>query len=1206
MLTDGIVFSSHFTPAYQVVHQGSKVFQRLPPPADPSSSSASAPSVDLANNTSDSAMVDRPPVTRSKDEFFGGVTRRGKSRDAPAVHHTHTSGDLLGVVSNFVAKPEGGRCDVCEICNFTKFAGIAGHRCAQCNRKTCARCGGWFGSQSSWVCKTCFGNLSSPSSATCDSEHRHGAKRLTGPLSSAIPSHGRESSSSPLSPESSPHPRLNVPTSSATITASPTEGAQSGYAGAASRARLRNTMRDHRSASEEEHTWIHFQPTLSSHTHYPHPHHPTHNYYHHHPQQQPSTSTVLPQYQQQHFTHYPSSSTAVTHHCTPPQLRHAAGPASGRALGDSWSHPGVPPPLRFKSHTLRTAEYGRSSTLSCGSAEGSPHGDFNRGYLQRTGGGGQPDPGSVSEPCQPETFLRGQYRKSFINESRRYQQSVDADRPTSKRSAFWSSSPDGTSLTGQVYLRKLRGSSGTGLLSSFGLKLVIGKRVPSDMVGTFVSSVKEGSVADVMGELQIGDEILEWNGHSLRGLHQKERAQRNALTLGMDYHTAVNDFNEESDGATSSSLSRHGEETNFPEDEDDDYRDTPVQEDADPHLQLTLLFDEKRTLIVSILAARDLPPQFNTKSWLCNSFCQISILPETDEIKTRCTKVVYNTNDPVWNHNFAYQDFEVESRELEVAVFDYHQNKPALIGEVLINLQVADLSGRAYWYPIPPPWEAADLDPSNQATDDWSDDASDKDAVQTSHQPAAGGKQRTLRAISPRSVPSQLSSVRHHLRQHQRTGNQRNFQQESRIQTRHETGFRQPSDRWARFTLSEDEQSFLSDNSEASGFSSFSKLSLQSSQFHHRQRLIAANLGSARQSHQSTRNRSACHSPTQELIVETGEEEDEDERNIVDERKQKQEKETKPVVDQPKANFTEDKSTPSSMATMTAANEVKTGVATSAASANSAHKKSKASFQRSEEVLPAHIQTNEKATVSGGYKAPGAVAEGAGFGGIAASSVQPGGGATGYQGSHHIAIQHHTSTSLLCSTAGRKDQLALEMGEVHVGEFVEGLGPGQLVGRQVLGMPCLGEIQLSFFDRKGHLEVEVIRARGLQQKNTSKPLPTPYVKLHLLEGKQSVEKMRTTAPARLTSPINVSVWGEYGRMDKKVFLGMCEIVLDDLDLRSIVFGWYKLFGMIAATAQHHKQVRRHSGASSNAISAGAQRTSSRRHASKTRQSRVKS
>lgn len=47
-------------------------------------------------------------------------------------------------------------------------------------------------------------------------------------------------------------------------------------------------------------------------------------------------------------------------------------------------------------------------------------------------------------------------------------------------------------------------------------------------------------------------------------------------------------------------------------------------------------------------------------------------------------------------------------------------------------------------------------------------------------------------------------------------------------------------------------------------------------------------------------------------------------------------------------------------------------------------------------------------------------------------------------------------------------------------EFIEGLGPGQLVGRQVLGAPALGDIQLSLCHQKGFLEVEVIRARGLQ------------------------------------------------------------------------------------------------------------------------------
>lgn len=61
--------------------------------------------------------------------------------------------------------------------------------------------------------------------------------------------------------------------------------------------------------------------------------------------------------------------------------------------------------------------------------------------------------------------------------------------------------------------------------------------------------------------------------------------------------------------------------------------------------------------------------------------------------------------------------------------------------------------------------------------------------------------------------------------------------------------------------------------------------------------------------------------------------------------------------------------------------------------------------------------------------------------------------------------------------------------EGQLSEFIEGLGPGQLVGRQVLASPALGEIQLSLCDRRGHLEVEVIRARGLQCKPGSKVLP---------------------------------------------------------------------------------------------------------------------
>lgn len=58
----------------------------------------------------------------------------------------------------------------------------------------------------------------------------------------------------------------------------------------------------------------------------------------------------------------------------------------------------------------------------------------------------------------------------------------------------------------------------------------------------------------------------------------------------------------------------------------------------------------------------------------------------------------------------------------------------------------------------------------------------------------------------------------------------------------------------------------------------------------------------------------------------------------------------------------------------------------------------------------------------------------------------------------------------------------------HITDFIEGLGPGQLVGRQVLASPSLGDIQLSLCDRKGNLEVEVIRARSLKAKTGSKVL----------------------------------------------------------------------------------------------------------------------
>ncbi|XP_064652466.1 regulating synaptic membrane exocytosis protein 2-like isoform X3 [Lineus longissimus] len=164
--------------------------------------------------------------------------------------------------------------------------------------------------------------------------------------------------------------------------------------------------------------------------------------------------------------------------------------------------------------------------------------------------------------------------------------------------------------------------------------------------------------------------------------------------------------------------------------------------------------------------------------------------------------------------------------------------------------------------------------------------------------------------------------------------------------------------------------------------------------------------------------------------------------------------------------------------------------------------------------------------------------------------------------------------------------------EGQFGDFVEGLGPAQLVGRQVLGSPCLGEIQLGLFDRKGHLEVEVIRARGLMAKPGAKVmpgkvLPAPYVKVYLMEGKNCIEKQKTTIARRTLDPLyqqqlifleayhskvlQVTVWGDYGRMDRKVFMGVAQIMLDDLDLSNIVIGWYKLFTTSSLINHHHRR-----------------------------------
>ncbi|XP_061763507.1 regulating synaptic membrane exocytosis protein 1 isoform X23 [Nerophis ophidion] len=145
----------------------------------------------------------------------------------------------------------------------------------------------------------------------------------------------------------------------------------------------------------------------------------------------------------------------------------------------------------------------------------------------------------------------------------------------------------------------------------------------------------------------------------------------------------------------------------------------------------------------------------------------------------------------------------------------------------------------------------------------------------------------------------------------------------------------------------------------------------------------------------------------------------------------------------------------------------------------------------------------------------------------------------------------------------------------QLSDFLDGLGPAQLVGRQTLATPAIGDIQIGMMEKKGQLEVEVIRARGLVQKPGSKSLPAPYVKVYLLNNGAYVAKKKTKIARKTLDPLyqqallfeespqgkvlQVIVWGDYGRMDHKSFMGVAQILLEELDLSSTVIGWYKLF-----------------------------------------------
>ncbi|XP_030636514.1 regulating synaptic membrane exocytosis protein 4 isoform X1 [Chanos chanos] len=147
--------------------------------------------------------------------------------------------------------------------------------------------------------------------------------------------------------------------------------------------------------------------------------------------------------------------------------------------------------------------------------------------------------------------------------------------------------------------------------------------------------------------------------------------------------------------------------------------------------------------------------------------------------------------------------------------------------------------------------------------------------------------------------------------------------------------------------------------------------------------------------------------------------------------------------------------------------------------------------------------------------------------------------------------------------------------DTQFSDFLDGMGPAQFVGRQTLATTSMGDVEIGLMERNGQLEVEIIQARGLTMKPGSKGPPAAYIKVYLLENGICVAKKKTKSVRKSLDPlynqvlvfsespqgkvVQIIVWGNYGRMDRKCFMGVARILLEELDLTSMVIGWYKLF-----------------------------------------------
>ncbi|XP_046957817.1 regulating synaptic membrane exocytosis protein 1 isoform X37 [Lynx rufus] len=783
--------------------------------------------------------------------------------------------------------------------------------------------------------------------------------------------------------------------------------------------------------------------------------------------------------------------------------------------------------------------------------------------------------------------------------------------PISSHPVTWQPSKEGDRLIGRVILNKrttMPKESGALL----GLKVVGGKMTDLGRLGAFITKVKKGSLADVVGHLRAGDEVLEWNGKPLPGATNEEvyniiLESKSEPQVEIIVSRPIGDIPRIPESShpplESSSSSFESQKMERPSISVISPTSPGALKDAPQvlpgQLSVKLWYDKVgHQLIVNVLQATDLPTRVDGRPR--NPYVKMYFLPDRSDKSKRRTKTVKKVLEPKWNQTFVYSHVhrrDFRERMLEITVWDQprvQEEESEFLGEILIELETALLDDEPHWYklqthdesslPLPQPSpfmprrhihgesSSKKLQRSQRISDSDISDYEVDDGIGVVppgyRSSARESKSTTL------TVPEQQRTTHHRSRSvspHrgddqgrprsrlpnvplQRSLDEIHPTRRSRSPTRHHDASRSPVDHRSRDVdsqyLSEQDSELLMLPRAKRG---------RSAECLHTTSELQPSLDRARSaSTNCLRPDTSLHSPERERgkwspsldrrrppspriqIQHASPENDRHSRKS--ERSSIQKQTRKGTASDAErmhrqASPTHPPPADTSFSNRRGRQLPQVPVRSGSIEQESGHKKLKSTIQRSTET--------------------GMAAE------MRKMVRQPS------RESTDGSINSYSSEGNLIFPGVRLGA------DSQFSDFLDGLGPAQLVGRQTLATPAMGDIQIGMEDKKGQLEVEVIRARSLTQKPGSKSTPAPYVKVYLLENGACIAKKKTRIARKTLDPLyqqslvfdespqgkvlQVIVWGDYGRMDHKCFMGVAQILLEELDLSSMVIGWYKLF-----------------------------------------------